>query len=385
MALQLFLCLFAAQASLLTLSPILPEVARDFGMSTAAVGQLRSLSGLVAGAVALLMAVRPPRASLRRALMVGLTLLATGSLASAVSPAFWALAGAQVPIGIGLAITLSAGLTAADRWAAEPGDRARLLSWALAGQPGAWIVGMPIVGFVGDIDWRYSWIAVPFVAGAVAAAALGTGSGRDQCEPALTLRHLASNRPMLGWAVGELFAYSAWAGTLVFGGALFVESYGVSLTSVGIILAGIAVAYLPGNILFRRWLDGRSRALLVGLALALAGGVLAFGSLRVSVTASFWIFAVLAFLGGGRTIVGSALGLDIAGDQKMTAMSIRTASLQFGYLVGAALGGVALGAGGYSALGIVLAGLFVAGAVPHALALVRGEDASSFKEPQFCS
>src|SRR6188472_1170389 len=41
----LFLCLFVSQAALLVLSPVLPEVARDLGVSTATAGQLRSLSG----------------------------------------------------------------------------------------------------------------------------------------------------------------------------------------------------------------------------------------------------------------------------------------------------------------------------------------------------
>ena len=34
-----FVCLFAAQAGLLTLSPILPSVAREFGVATAAAGR----------------------------------------------------------------------------------------------------------------------------------------------------------------------------------------------------------------------------------------------------------------------------------------------------------------------------------------------------------
>src|SRR5829696_3352702 len=42
----LFLCLFVSQAALLVLAPVLPDVARDLGVSTATAGQLRSLSGL---------------------------------------------------------------------------------------------------------------------------------------------------------------------------------------------------------------------------------------------------------------------------------------------------------------------------------------------------
>ena len=37
----LFACLFASQSALLVLSPILVDVAREFGVSAAAAGQLR--------------------------------------------------------------------------------------------------------------------------------------------------------------------------------------------------------------------------------------------------------------------------------------------------------------------------------------------------------
>ncbi|MBA2742168.1 MAG: hypothetical protein H0U46_09180 [Actinobacteria bacterium] len=46
---------------------------------------------------------------------------------------------------------------------------------------------------------------------------------------------------------------------------------------------------------------------------------------------------------------------------------VRTAALQLGYFVGAAIGGIALAAGGYTSLGLAFAVLFVAGALPHLL------------------
>jgi predicted MFS family arabinose efflux permease len=46
---------------------------------------------------------------------------------------------------------------------------------------------------------------------------------------------------------------------------------------------------------------------------------------------------------------------------------VRTAALQGGYFVGAAVGGAALAAGGYEALGLTLALLFAGATVPHLL------------------
>ena len=87
-----FVCLFAAQAGLLTLSPILPRVAREFGVSTAAAGQLRTLAGLVGGVAAVAVVLVGRRIGLRRILLAGSGLLVLGSVASAAAPSLTALA-----------------------------------------------------------------------------------------------------------------------------------------------------------------------------------------------------------------------------------------------------------------------------------------------------
>ena len=56
-SLVLFVCLFASQAGLLVLSPMLPDVAREFGVSTATAGQLRAMSGATGGVTAILLAM----------------------------------------------------------------------------------------------------------------------------------------------------------------------------------------------------------------------------------------------------------------------------------------------------------------------------------------
>jgi predicted MFS family arabinose efflux permease len=364
-SLVLFLCLFATQAALLVLTPILPFVARDFGISTATAAQLRSVSGVVAGVVALWVAVRSRPRPLRDLLASGLGLLALSCALSAAAPTFGVLAAAQVGVGIGLGVVLSGALAAAGEW--EPQRQARTLSWALVGQPVAWIVGMPLVGLVTESSWRQAWVAVPFAASLVALAAL-LSRPRDRApgvgpeEPPVW-----SHPGTVGWAVGELLAYGGWAGTLVFVGALFVDSYATSPGAVGLLLALGAVAYVPGNFLARRVVDRRARALLI-LGASLSGvGVAVFGLVRPGVALSASVFAALAFVAGSRTIAGSSLGLTLAPECRLQSMGFRTAAVQFGYLLGAAVGGAALALGGYGALGLALGLLYLLAAAPHVL------------------
>jgi MFS transporter, DHA1 family, inner membrane transport protein len=294
-----------------------------------------------------------------------------GALGSAASPTFVAIALAQVAVGLGLALVLSAGVAAAAEWV-PAGHRARTLSWALLGQPAAWVVGQPLVGLVASADWRFAFLAVPFAGSALAMLATWTRR-RDPPAASARLRFVTLLRSprLTGWAAGELLAYAAWSGTLLYSGTLFVDSYGMSVESVGLVLGVGAAAYFPGNFLFRRWVDAYSRRLLVVLALALATAVALLGLVRPGAGVSLGIFSVVAFLAAGRTIAGSALGLDLAPDAKVATTSVRTTALQFGYLLGAALGGAALALGGLGALGVMLAALFALAAVPHILALVE--------------
>jgi predicted MFS family arabinose efflux permease len=90
-------------------------------------------------------------------------------------------------------------------------------------------------------------------------------------------------------------------------------------------------------------------------------------AVRLSPWFTTGVFALLSFIAGGRTLAGSARGLGLAPELRLGVTGVRTAALQSGYFVGAAVGGAALAAGGYSALGLAFAVLFVGAAVPHAL------------------
>jgi predicted MFS family arabinose efflux permease len=362
----LFLCLAAGQAAILVLSPILTSVASDLDVSTAIAGQLRTVSGLAAGVTALLTGLIAARVGLRDLLGIGLLFLVLGSLVSAATPGFEVLAAAQLLIGIGVGLSYSAAIAAVGEWT-TPETRSPVLAVALLGPPLAWVVGQPLCGFFGDVNWRLAWIAVPLVS---ALAAMVVVARRPSTPPASTragLRSVFSYPGVLRWSTGELLAFSGWAGSLVFMGALFVESYDLSASATGLVLGAGALVYVPGNFLFRRWVDAHNRVLLVGLALGAAVTVAVLGLLRPSVFVSFVLFATLCFLAGGRTLAGSARGLDLAPELRLGVTGVRTAAIQFGYFVGAAIGGLALAIGGFPALGLTLGGLFVGATIPHLL------------------
>jgi predicted MFS family arabinose efflux permease len=228
---------------------------------------------------------------------------------------------------------------------------------------------MPLVGLVGEVSWRLAWAVVPLALAFLALALVGRSRSTAPARSRAGVGRVMRQPGVVRWTAGELLAFSGWAGALVYVGALLVDSYDLSVAATGLALGFGALVYVPGNLLFRRSVDVRGRALLVGLALSAAVTVALLGLVRSSVWVSVGLFGLLCFIAGGRTLAGSARGLGLAQELRLGVTGVRAAAIQSGYFVGAAVGGVALAAGGFGALGLAFAALFVGAAIPHLVPL----------------
>ena len=359
---SLFLCVFAAQTGVIALAPVLTAVASEFGVSTAIVGQLRSVAGLAAGVASLALPAAARRLGLSRLLRAGAALLVVASLVSAAAPTFWLLALAQVPIGIAVSVLMATATSAAGDWAAAPA-RGRVLGWVLIGSPAAWIVGMPALGLLGGASWRLGWLALPLAAALAAFVAVPDRQNAPSEERGGL--GVALVDPVLRrWLLAELAANSAWLGTLVYAGALFADTYATRPAAIGGLLALVAVAFALGNMVFRRFVSSVSSSTLVRLAVGMALLVGLFGVLRPAPGVSAALLAAASFLGGGRTLLGNAYGLAARPERRLPAMAARAAANQLGTFVGAATAGAALAFGGYGLFGLLLALEFVLSTLP---------------------
>jgi len=74
-------------------------------------------------------------------------------------------------------------------------------------------------GLLGNVSWRLGWLAVPLAASVLALLAVRPRPSDAAIEPGRgTWLVLRGNPNVAGWALGELLAFSAWTGTLVFAG-----------------------------------------------------------------------------------------------------------------------------------------------------------------------
>src|SRR5262249_38169943 len=162
---------------------------------------------------------------------------------------------------LGIGLSYSAAVAATAEWS-TPTDRSRVLAIALLGPPLAWIVGMPLVGIVGEISWRLAWLVVPVCMALGATVLLLRRPATPPAPARAGVRAVVTYPGVVGWSAGELLAFSGWAGALVYVGALLVDTYDLSVSATGLALGFGALVYVPGNLLFRRWVDAYSRRLL---------------------------------------------------------------------------------------------------------------------------
>ena len=259
------------------------------------------------------------------------------------------------------------GVAATASWSG-PKSRTRVVAHALAGPPAAWIVGMPVIGVVAEVNWRFAFVALPLPAALLVGVAVArrpgdaplTGAGAPGSLAGLLGRGEARR-----WALGELLANSAWAGTLVFGGALFTEKFGMSTATTGLALAGVATAYLAGNQLAGRTDPSRARRAMLEGSMGASVAVALPWALTPPVGITLLLFAAAAFVAARRTVAGTVYGFQVSGDLGREVGSIRAATDQIGYLVGSLLGGLALAIGGFSTLAVGFGGLFLASTLPY--------------------
>lgn len=342
---------------------LLPEVARDIGITIPQAGHVISAYalGVVAGAPVLAVLTAGWR---RRALLVAMmAIFAVGNFASAMAPGYLSLNLLRFATGLphgtyfGVAALVAAAL-------APPGRRARAVGLVMLGLTGATLVGVPIAAWLGQhLGWRAAFVFVGVIA-LIAVVMLH----RD-------LPDLAPSAGASPWReLGALARKQVWftlgiAG-IGFGGMFAVFSYvkptlievaGMPLSGVPFVLALFGVGMVTGNLVGSRLAD-RSLMKTIGGVLAWSAVVLAtftFAAHNV-VTASINIFLV-----GTLVAIGPALQIrlmDVAGDAQALAAALNHSAFNLANALGAWLGGLAIGAGlGWTSTGWVGALLSLAG------------------------
>jgi len=348
---------------------LLPEVAKDIGVSIPQAGHVISAYalGVVIGAPVLaVLAAHWPRRALLIALMA---LFAVGNLASALAPGYLSLnllrfiAGLPHGTFFGVAALVAASL-------APPQRRASAVGLVMLGLTSATLVGVPIAAWLGQhLGWRAAFVLVGAIA-ALACVLIRRG------VPDLPAAHGASPLRELSALAKPQVWLTLGIGAIGFGGLFSVFSYikplltevtGISIDAVPLVLALFGVGMVVGNLVGSRLAD---KSLMRTIAGVLVWDALVLGAIVFTAPHALAI-SINVFLVGTIVAIGPALQIrlmDVAGEAQTLAAALNHSAFNVANALGAWLGGTAIAAGlGWTSTGwvgmlLAFAGMAVFGA-----------------------
>ena len=350
---------------------LLPEVARDIGVSIPQAGHVISAYalGVVVGAPVL--AVLCAHWGRRALLMALMAVYALGNFASALAPGYGSLTAMRLFTGLphgtyfGVAALVAAAL-------APPGRRARAVGWVMLGLTTATLVGVPLAAALGEhFGWRAAFVFVGLIA--VAAVVMVR-----LWVPAMPASHGASPLRELGALARKQVWFTLGIGAIGFGGMFAVFSYikptlievaGMPPALVPFVLSLFGLGMVVGNVVGSRMAD---KALMptVGKVLLWSIAVMVLFVPAAHHPASA---AVATFVLGTLVAIGPALQIrlmDVAGDAQTLAAALNHSAFNVANALGAWLGGVGIAAGfGWTSTGWVGAALGLGGVAMFAWSL----------------
>ncbi|GAA1306560.1 MAG: MFS transporter [Brachybacterium sp.] len=349
---------------------LLPQIARDLGVSIPQAGMLITLYalGVVVGApLVTIAAVRMPRA---RLLVLLIALIGLGNLLSAMADSYTVLAASRFLSGLphgayfGVASLVAARLSPAGR-------RARSVSLVMLGLTIATMLGVPASTALGQsVGWRSAYVTVVVIAAITTIAVWRLvpepeGSGTT-----------GSIRAELGALRRAQVWFALGIGSIGFGGMFAVYSYigeivpgvmGLSERAVPVGLFVFGLGMTLGNILAGRLADrsvyGTIFLGLIGMALSLA----VFALVAHNAIAGMLLLLALAIT---SQMMGPSLQLfllDASPDAPSLAAALHHSALNIGNSLGAALGAAVLAAGwgllapAWTGMALAILGLGIAG------------------------
>ncbi|MGO1481777.1 MAG: MFS transporter [Brachybacterium sp.] len=349
---------------------LLPQIARDLGVSIPQAGMLITLYalGVVVGApLVTIAAVRMPRA---RLLVLLIALIGVGNLLSAMADSYTVLAASRFLSGLphgayfGVASLIAARLSPAGR-------RARSVSLVMLGLTIATMIGVPASTALGQsVGWRSAYVIVVVIA---AITALAVWRLVPEPEGAGTT---GSIRAELGALRRAQVWFALGIGSIGFGGMFAVYSYigeivpgvmGLGERAVPMALFVFGLGMTLGNILAGRLADrsvyGTIFLGLIGMALSLA----VFALVAQNAIAGILLLLAIAIT---SQMMGPSLQLfllDASPDAPSLAAALHHSALNIGNSLGAALGAAVLAAGwgllapAWTGVGLAVLGLGIAG------------------------
>jgi len=353
----LFVAIYANWTPLVISGLLLIEIAQSFNAPVGITGQMSTLSSTLAILGAILAGLISSKYSPRKILLAGLVLHLVSALGCGLAPSLSVLFIAFAASGLALAIVGPMISTLVGEHIPTK-DRPHAMGLIISAATLTFIFGSPLVGFLENLNgWRLGFLAyylpIVIIAFVVAYRVIPT-SNASNVDTGL----FAGMRGVLvdGSARACLFGMALTAATyyslFYYSISFFRTRFGIPLAWASLLVSGINLISVGGSMSGGRLVNmfGRKTTSVFGCFLA---GLSSIGYVFApSFVVSLSVVLVGAFIAGVRINAVTSLSLEQVSEFRGSMMSLNSASMNLGSVLGAGIGGYALLGGDWVLMGV---------------------------------
>jgi predicted MFS family arabinose efflux permease len=329
-------------------SLLLLEISLAFGVSLGIAGQIQTTSSSLSTAMALLVGVLSIKFRHKTLLLLGLLTYAVSAICCSVSPSFLAITLAYSMIGLASAVVTPM-ITTLIGEHLSVAQRSKAIGNVNSLRAFTYLLTAPIIGYIAKAyDWRMAFLffLLPISLISLVAAYIGIPSKVQETSEKRRysegLKRILSNRSAIACLLGSVMAQAAWFGILAYSASFFRQRFDISIDLASLFLSAIAGCFMVGSYL-SGWIInrfGRKRVTVFGVF------PLSILSFVYMVVPNLWLALLVILLAGTFSAIrftsSISLTLEQDPDYRGTMMSLNTAALNLGRVIGSAVGGFSL-------------------------------------------
>ncbi|MCW4014267.1 MAG: MFS transporter [Candidatus Bathyarchaeota archaeon] len=358
-SLTLALCTAATGPQFVALSLLMIDISETLGTPITVMGQLNTVFSVIAIIMSLAMGVLTVRFQPKKLLQTGIVTLFVGVVLAAVSPNYVTMMVSYVLYGVGLSLVIPIANLLIVLF--PPEQRTSIMGRVYSGRSLTSIIATPVIGFLtAAFGWRMGFVGfgLPLIAltGLLVVLKIPKQPKQEQKEDITKgFKEIKANKSAAACLVGATLALAFFNSIMVYNGAYLRGILGFSIETASLIMSGLFIATAAGQVtsgaFARRFGVKKTTYLATFLC-----GVSFFAYLTVNLPVGFALVAsVIGTAAAGTTMTAlSSFALEQVAESKGTMMSLLSAGISFGGMLGSAIGGVAIDTVGFKGYGTIM-------------------------------